>query len=516
MESIEILNNVPDALKGRVALSEGVLHISSELKGNIDLVNLHATLRRRGILDYQFHKPDEFDANYASHSKSFGQKNLNENEILNYAINLILKAFESGASDIHIMDYGSYTIIRFRCLGMLTDYAQLSPDYGKHVIACIYQKMAQSADATFSPNERQDGRIVKRSYLPPSVHSIRVHSEPIECVGESGIGTSMSLRLLYDATSAKGTLNERLSTLGFTNDQCNIFEFLTRRTGLTIISGPTGHGKSTVLKHIMECMTDRNPEKAYFSIEDPAEYPLRGVRQVKVKSSDQYNRAKEYENAIAGAMRSDPDVLMIGEIRYAEAAQAAIDAALTGHAVWATLHANNAFGIIPRMVSILTSLNIINPLEMLCDQNVLAGLEYQRLIPILCPKCKLKFAKLSSDEKRHYMPEDVLKRINRAFGDNVDTIYIRGTGCEHCKRRGFIGQTVAAEIVDTDQQILTYLRSNEISKAYDYWLSQKNGKSYVDHAKELILDGIIDPFIAEERLGVPLNFTKVFIEGGCQ
>ncbi len=99
------------------------------------------------------------------------------------------------------MDFGLYTIIRFRCLGMLTDHTQLNAELGQRLIACIYQKLSQSADACFSPTERQDGRIAAREYLPPSVHSVRVHSEPIECAqAKEGVGTSMSLRLLYDAT----------------------------------------------------------------------------------------------------------------------------------------------------------------------------------------------------------------------------------------------------------------------------------------------------------------------------
>ncbi|MEA4896377.1 MAG: ATPase, T2SS/T4P/T4SS family [Desulfovibrio sp.] len=510
MEPISIIDDIPEALRGRVALVNGVLHISAELKNNLQIVDFYGSLRRRGILTYEFHKPEEFDNTYQAQAAKTGHA---ENEIIQYAIDLIKDAFETGASDIHLMDFGLYTIIRFRCLGMLTDHTQLNAELGQRLIACIYQKLSQSADACFSPTERQDGRIAAREYLPPSVHSVRVHSEPIECAqAKEGVGTSMSLRLLYDATSAKGSLLERMTALGFTAGQCDTAQFLTRRTGLTIISGPTGHGKSTFLKHVMESMTERNPEKAYFSIEDPPEYPLKGVRQVLIASNDRGSRSGAYCDAIAGAMRSDPDVLMIGEIRYVEAAVAAIDAALTGHSVWATIHANNAMGIIARLVSILAT-HYRNPLEQICDHNVLAGLEYQRLLPMLCPECKIRLMDLKPEERQQYLPEDVAGRLRRVLDDR-ESVYVRGDGCEKCRKRGLIGQTVAAEIVATDQEMLGYLREGNIPRAHEYWLKEKGGRSYVDHAVELIKEGLVDPYLAEERLGVPLNFNQVFVAGG--
>lgn len=510
MEMTNFIDGVPDAMRGRVALLDGTLIMSAELKGNLEMVGFVASMRRRGILGYKFFPPQEFDTHYANLASSTGR---GENEIQQFAIDLLNKAFLAGATDIHLIDFGPYSMIRFRILGMLTDYTQLEGEFGRQVIACIYQKLAQSADACFSPSERQDGRIAKREYLPSQVHSVRVHSEPVECAqAQDGVGTSMSLRLLYDSTSASGTLTQRMTRLGFTLPQCNTAQYLTRRTGLTIISGPTGHGKSTLLKHVMEAQVERNPEKAYFSIEDPPEYPLKGVRQVLIASNAKDQRASAYKDAIAGAMRSDPDVLMIGEIRYTEAAVAAIDAALTGHAVWATIHANNAFGIIARMVSTLAT-HFRNPLEQLCDHNVLAGLEYQRLIPVLCPKCKIRLLDLKPEERSSYVPEDVQDRLRRVLDDR-EGVYVRGEGCEECSKRGLIGQTVAAEIIATDQEMLGYLREGNIPRAHEYWVKDKGGVSYVQHAVNMIQAGEVDPYIAEERLGVPLNFTQVFMQGG--
>lgn len=510
MEISSFFDSVPEAMRGRIALVDGKLIMSAELQGNLEMISFVGNMRRRGILEYKFYSPKHFDAEYA---KVAERTIPGDNEIQKFAIELLAKAHAAGATDIHIIHVGPYTMIQFRILGMLTDFTQLEGEFGENLVACIYQKLSQSADACFSPSERQDGRIASRKYLPPQVHSVRVHSEPIECaLAKNNTGTSMSLRLLYDSTSAAGTLSERMGRLGFTADQCEIAQYLTRRTGLTIISGPTGHGKSTLLKHIMEAEVERNPGKAYFSIEDPPEYPLKGVRQVLISSNVTAQRAEAYQAAIAGAMRSDPDVLMIGEIRFTEAAVASIDAALTGHAVWATLHANNGFGIIARMVSTLST-HFRNPLEQLCDHNVLAGLEYQRLLPVLCPYCKIRLLDLATDERLNYVPADVQARLGRVLDDRSG-VYVRGQGCDHCNKRGLIGQTVAAEIIATDQEMLGYLRDGNIPRAHEYWVKEKGGQSYVQHAVDLIKAGLVDPYIAEERLGVPLNFTKFFMKGG--
>jgi len=241
------------------------------------------------------------------------------------------------------------------------------------------------------------------------------------------------------------------------------------------------------------------------------------VRQILITVKEELQRAKAYCEAIAGMMRNDPDVLMLGEIRYGEVAKAAIDAALTGHAVWTTIHANNAFGIISRMRSLMAWSNPFgenetdsqNPLELLCDPNVLAGLEYQRLIPVLCPACKIKMLDIPEKERGNFIPKDVEKRlITRA--DNIENVHVRGEGCDECHSRGLSGLTVAAEFIATDQKMLSFLRSGYTDKAYEYWQKEYGGISYIQHALNQIQMGTVDPYLVEERLGVPLDFQHVF------
>lgn len=511
---------ISEKVRGKVALIDGSLHISDDLKGNLDMVALVARLRRRGIPAPVFHSPRDFEEHFA---KFAVRRARGQNEIQQMAIDLIARAHKAGASDIHIVDTGTYTRIKFRVLGMLREDSQMEAETGRQMISTIYGILGQSSDSpAFNAIERQDGRIVKRDHLPEGVHSVRIHTEPIECAhAGNGTGTFMALRLLYDATMAKGSLEERLTALGFEDSQCREMSFLTKRTGLTVISGPTGHGKSTVLKHTMESQTTESPEKAYHSVEDPPEFHMRDVNQIKVttKAEGDYDRARRaaaYINAIAGAMRSDSDVLMIGEIRYPEAAVAAIDAALTGQSVWATLHANNGFGIVTRFESLLRSAGYRDPLDVLCDPNVLAGLEYQRLIPKLCPHCKLPWREVRADERGLYIPDDVYQRLSRVLeieeieGDSGhDGIFVQNhEGCAHCSQ-GLKDQTVAAEVIVLDMDILGLLRKGYLPEAHAAW-REKGGLTYIDHALQHIRRGIVDPVRAEGRLGVPLTFNKFF------
>jgi len=515
LQDTSLIGSVPQDLRGRIVIDGGVVRVSKELQGKASLDSFVSLARRRGVREITWHKPDEFDAKFRAVAQfTEGAKS----NVQAYAVRLLRDAYECGASDIHITNYGAYGAVQMRRLGLLSDYGQLAAGDSSQLIRAIYETMTEAADSTFSQTERQDGRIVHRKFLPAEVHSVRVHTEPLECAqSENGNGTFMALRLLYDSTKATGTLEERVTALGYTATDASRLRFLTQRTGLTIISGPTGHGKSTLLKHVMESMADENPERNHMSVEDPPEYPLMGTKQIMVNTNgnsavDPTERGRAYMNAIAGCMRSDPDVLMIGEIRYPEAAGAAIDAALTGHGVWATLHANNGFGIIRRMVSLLNAADYVNPLEYLCDHNVLAGLIYQRLVPQLCPECKVPLQE--AQKGKHALPGPVFDRLLRVL-DDPNGVHVRGDGCAHCRQLGITGQRVAAEVIQTDPTLLSHLRRDDFAKAESYWRHDLKGRSYVAHAVELIGAGQVDPHLAELRLGVPLDFDKMLHEGAA-
>lgn len=490
---------VPQNLQSNIAVSDNKLCVSQALKGELIVYELYNALKERKIVSgYEFFEPAEFNRTYSRNTLANIELS---NEIQSYVKELLKVSYDQKVSDIHIKDMGTHGLIRFRKDGMMKDYAMLEATRCRSVVQGIYASMCQRADSQYAVMLRQDARIVDNKFLPEGMESCRVHTEPTEKKDSpQGIGSCMFIRLLYDITQAQGTLEERLTMLGFLEEQIQTVRYLTARTGLSICSGATGHGKSTVLKHIVESMKNETPHKHFMSVEDPPEYHLVGVDQIAVATNTE-DRENAYTDAIAGTLRSDVDCLLIGELRYAEAMLAAINAAMSGHAVWATLHASDAVSIILRMATILGEKGYRNALELICEPSVVAGLEYQRLIPILCPHCSQKLHDVIDSYDKN-----MAEKINRALKTEDDEVRVIGSGCEHCGYTGLIGQQIAAEVIATDTVFLNHIKKGNTSKAKEYWIKEKGGITHVQHALKYVKEGKADPFITEDRLGLPLDF----------
>jgi type II secretory ATPase GspE/PulE/Tfp pilus assembly ATPase PilB-like protein len=521
-----LFSYIPKDCRNQVAIIEGTIHLSEILRSpeNLGILSIIAQKASKSGLSREliFHPPSEFMELYEKKSVLSFHGEKNQSRIIAHAKMLIAEAYQLCASDIHVLDIGHYCQVKLRAKGHLSDYHQMNAEDGESLIQAIFNSMAaQSGQSTFNPQARNDARIVRRDFLPPDVHSVRLHTEPIQSSSErnAGQGTLLAMRLLYDSTKASGSLENRLLNLGYLEEQTKVIRNLTQYTGMKLIAGPTGSGKSTALKHIMESMVAESGDKSYLSVEDPPEYPIRGVAQIQVttnqnQASNWEERGRMYTDAIAGAMRSDPDVIMIGEIRYPEAAVAAIDAALTGHSVWGTIHASDAFTIVTRLESMLRRARVEAPLEVICDSNVLSGLVYQHLIALLCPECKIRYSELTRKKQDEAIPFELYRRLSALNSpvvsfteEDFNNICIRGKGCKHCNHSGFAKMTVAAETVKLDAEILWTLRAGDKRKARQIWM-RKGGISYVDHAAMMIKRGLMDPVIAESRLGDPLTLAQ--------
>ena len=330
----------------------------------------------------------------------------------------------------------------------MRDYAALSLEKGTKLISVIYNVMCEAGDSTFVKSAAQDGRISNDKFKPAGVYTVRVHTEPVDVFGSStGEGTYVVMRLLFDGIGAQGELDERLRSLGYPGYLRRQIDNLTQKSGLVLISGPTGHGKSTCLKHVMESMADSYPGRSYFSIEDPPEYPLKGVAQIRVPSGSlttAEERGRAFNERIIGALRSDADVLAIGEVRTGEAAFTAIDAARSGHTTWTTTHTDTALGTIPRIATMLRNKGVLHPLEEFCDRSVLSGLLHQRLVPVLCDKCKLSYLDVLNDtegkiltveEKKKVLPPRTIKQLEDVLSEEEFAgIRVLGMGCECLKQ----------------------------------------------------------------------------------
>lgn len=406
-------------------------------------------------------------------------------EMQRVAKDMFQRAVGMRASDIHIrLSKREKTKILFRIHNDLRLIEEQPFDVGDQLCATIYQAMSDVSSPTFEPISRQDARIGNRSKLPPELDGIRIATSP------QVDGYIMVLRLLYNDTMGSNDL----ATLGFNTTQASTIAMIKRRpTGINIIGGPTGSGKSTSLQRILGAMiAESKGRKHVITVEDPPEYPIPGAVQTPVTNADsEEERSRAFQKAIKASMRLDPDIIMIGEVRDTPSARLAVQAAMTGHQVWTTVHANSAFAIIDRM----TDLGV--PLELVADPTIVTGLACQRLLKVLCPQCKVP---LSSVLERYNERE--LQRVVAEL--RLDNIHVLGDGCPHCSGSGTVGRTVVAEIIATDERMMSFIRKRDRLGAIEHWRCEQMGISMLEHAIEKINIGLVDPFLAEEIVG-PLN-----------
>lgn len=395
------------------------------------------------------------------------------------------KAVELRASDIHIrISKRAKTRIFFRVHNDLEFVEEHPYDYGDQLCSTIYQAMADVSDSTFEPLSRQDARIGDQSKLPQKLDGIRIATSP------QVDGYIMVMRMLYN--DATDTID--LAALGYNEEQRAAIMFMKKRpTGVNIIGGPTGSGKSTTLQRILtSVIKDAEGRKHVITVEDPPEYPIPGSVQTPVtNASSEEERSRSFQMAIKSAMRLDPDVIMIGEVRDTPSARLVIQAAMTGHQVWTTVHANGVFSIIDRLVDLGV------PLELISDPSIITGLVCQRLLKVLCPHCKKPLA-----EALDRYEEMDLRRIMSVV--QVKQSFVRGDGCNHCRKTGTTGRTVVSETIITTPHLMTFIRKQDRIGAIEYWKRNLSGITMLEHAIQKINAGLVDPFQTEDAVG-PLS-----------
>jgi general secretion pathway protein E len=409
-------------------------------------------------------------------------KDVEHSDMQRMATTLFQRAVKKRASDIHIrVNLKKGTTIYFRVHNDLEFVEDHSGKTGDQLCRTIYQAMADVADSTFEQMSRQDARISDKSKIPTNIDGIRIGTTP------QVDGYVMVMRLLYNDTSEDLDLEK----LGYQPRQVTAIRYMMKRpTGVIVIAGPTGSGKSTTLQRalgivIQECMG----RKHVITVEDPPEYPIPGAVQTPVINAEtEEERSRQYQKAIKAAMRLDPDIIMLSEVRDQPTAKLVIQAAMTGHQVWTTVHANNALAIIDRMRDLG-----VDP-DLLTDPTIVSGLICQRLVKVLCPHCKVEL----SQKTRDYDAAD-LTRIMSVV--NVASAYVMGRGCNHCNHTGTIGRTVVAETVITDNNLMKFIKAGDRIGALEYISREQRGVSMLDHAICKINAGLIDPFQAEDVVG---------------
>lgn len=359
---------------------------------------------------------------------------------------ILLEALRIGASDIHFEPESSFIRIRYRIDGQLFQSRSIHKEYWSAILVRI--KIISQMNIA-EHRRPQDGRITKeilgrsvdfRVAIHPTIH-----------------GENIVLRVL-DTQNALLKLDQ----LGYTDAQLiTLKRLLTRPEGMIIVTGPTGSGKTTTLYSILS--TINTIQKNVMTLEDPVEYQIPLIRQ----SSIGY---LSYSDGVKSLMRQDPDVIFIGEIRDLETANMAIRASMTGHQVFSTLHTNDAYGVISRMVDIGVSLTTLSD-SMTC---IIA----QRLLRKLCTCKKEYFA--SKKEK-------VILGINP---DEELHLYKASSGCAACGSSGYRGRMAISEIFEIDPYINEMI-INRSSRAevIEYARTYNNFTDLSDNASRIVLEG---------------------------
>lgn len=467
---------------------DGRLLVSKSHMFNPHVRGFQARLKHHGV-EFQTMPVDLATIEKAySGTKGNGQA-ASQSDMQKTATEIFTRAVHERASDIHIrVSQNGRARIFFRIHNDLEFKDEHPYEWGKQLCAAIYQAMADVSDSTFEPLSRQDARIADKTKLPKGLDGIRIATSP------QVDGFIMVLRLLYNDTTESFVLSD----LGYGDTQSNAIELMKRRpTGINIIGGPTGSGKSTTLQRVLGgIIKECNGTKHVITVEDPPEYPINGAVQTPVaNASTADERSLAFQAAIKAAMRLDPDVIMIGEVRDIPSAKLAVQAAMTGHQVWTTVHANSAFAILDRIVDLGV------PIELASDPSIITGLTCQRLLKVLCEKCKVPLI----EAQGRYEDRD-LRRIMASV--QVENTYVRGEGCSCCRGSGTKGRTVAAETIITDQHLMAHIRQFDRIKAMEYWRRDQEGTTMLEDAIRKINDGLVDPFQAELVVG-PLSMGRI-------
>ncbi|MBI2422494.1 MAG: Flp pilus assembly complex ATPase component TadA [Candidatus Hydrogenedentes bacterium] len=390
--------------------------------------------------------------------------------VVRYVHQMVMEAFRLKASDIHV-EPGKFDVkIRYRVDGIL----QLMPPPPKRSQKAIISRLKIMAGLDITEKRRpQDGRI--KMAMGGKVVDLRVSSLP------AVYGESIVMRILD-----KSGLMLGLGQLGFCPAHQRAWEsLLSNATGVILVTGPTGSGKTTTLYASLHALN--TPERKIITVEDPVEYQLGGINQVQIHHEIGWN----FSRALRAIFRQDPDTVMVGEIRDLETAEIAIKAALTGHLVFSTLHTNDTASSFTRLIDVG-----IKPFLVASGvRSILA----QRLVRTICTTCKEPYTP----------PEVEVERLGLKVDINEVELY-HGAGCDNCKNKGYTGRLGTYELLLTSDVIRDMLMKQESALAIKRQARLDGMVTMRDDAWQKALNGIttIEEVNRCTRVDEPLHRKK--------
>jgi len=403
---------------------------SYKLQIDIELVNPFKSIR--------LFEGKEADDDIRSFAKMYLLEKKGQIERLEF---LLAAAIHRRASDVHLEPSEGGVRVRYRIDGILQDIIKPESGLESKIIGALKSRANMNIVERRIP---QDGRL-KLQYETTEDRDIRldVRVSTYPVVNDNNVGSKETavIRLLPQKNPFSN-----IDDLGFTESARKIYNsWLAQPWGLIIITGPTGSGKTSTLYTSLQRVADES--KKAITIEDPVEYILPGISQGQVHNA----AGMTFAAGLRAILRQDPDIIMVGEIRDEETAETAVDAALTGHLVFTTLHTNDAVSAIPRLQSLGLDSSLIG--------DALLGIVSQRLVRKICPYCKESYEPEEKD--LHYLG---LKREEAQTEQ-----WQKGRGCSQCLNTGYFGREAVIELLNAEPQIVKqFIRENEMTKMQAY------------------------------------------------
>ncbi|MEO6513631.1 MAG: GspE/PulE family protein [Candidatus Saccharimonadales bacterium] len=398
------------------------------------------------------------------------ENDLAEDSPIAQTVNLIIEyGVKSGASDIHIEPRESYVIVRYRIDGLLREANKLPRKLLGALVSRIKILSNLKIDEHRAP---QDGRF--KVQVASNVYALRVSTLPIVD------GEKVVMRILNESTKAAD-----FAELGFWGYALDTMQrAIVQPHGMILVTGPTGSGKSTTLFSVLSMLN--TPNVNISTVEDPVEYRIPGVNQTQVNPI----AGMTFTNGLRALLRQDPNIIMVGEIRDGETAELGVQAALTGHLVFSTLHTNNAATCLPRLLEM-----DIEPFLIASTVRVVIG---QRLVRRLCPECREAFSPEVDNMKLitktfHLDGEGIMKRIheleeealaggigkpnaNKEKSPNTGELSTSNSavsrlwrahqdGCAACNHTGYKGRIGIYEVLRNSEKIQRLIIGNSTSEA---------------------------------------------------
>ena len=359
-----------------------------------------------------------------------GENNLDDAEaaqdasIIKFVNQILAEAIESRATDVHIEPFENELRLRNRIDGVLVE-SVVPPSIRRFHAAIVSRIKILSHLDIAEKRLPQDGRIKLK--LGGQEVDVRVSIIPMIH------GEAVVMRLLARTTDLKGT-----GRLGMAPRDNTIFNnVLEMPHGIVLVTGPTGSGKTTTLYAALSAIN--GTDRKIITIEDPVEIQLRGVNQIQVSQKT----GLTFAAGLRAILRHDPDVVLVGEIRDKETAEIAVQASLTGHLVFSTLHTNDAPGACTRLVDMG-----IEPYLVSSSLEVVVA---QRLVRLICPKCRTE------------LPAEEYAKKKALFGDRVPEKLFHGTGCRNCSNTGYRGRQGVFEMMSVNDEMRSLIVNNSAS-----------------------------------------------------